>query len=498
MNGDSEHQDSRHRSDERRHDEQRDSSSGIEAGTGAGVDAGLLAPVYADNGILAALSDEAWVAAMLEAEVALARAQAALGVIPAESAEGIAEGARSARIDVESLAQRSRGAANPVVVLVQELTAAVAAVAPAAVGHVHLGSTSQDILDSAAMLLTVRVLDGIDRDLSRTATALAALAREHRDTPMAARTLAQHAVPTTFGLKAAGWLGSVLDASARLRATAAGLPAQLGGAAGTLAAYQEYARGTAAEGPEHGIELAARFAAELGLAEPAGPWHSLRMPLCDIGWVLSAVTGALGKFALDVQGMSRTEVGEVAEPAAGGRGVSSAMPQKRNPVLAVLVVSAARQLPLYTAVLTQSMLAEDERAPGAWHAEWQPLREALRLTAGAARTAAELAEGLEVHPSALRRNLDLTGGSIVSERLNVALAPLLGKVEAKRLLAECARETAGGERTFADVLKSHADLLAKLPAGVTVDDLLAPEEYLGAAGALVDRALRRHTPPAAG
>ncbi|WP_225447657.1 adenylosuccinate lyase family protein [Streptacidiphilus sp. P02-A3a] len=458
----------------------------------AGTDAGLLAPVWAGTDALAELSDEAWVAAMLEAEVALARAQASLGVIPAASADAVAEGVRSARIDVVDLAERARGAANPVVVLVQELTAAVAAVDPSAAEHVHLGSTSQDILDSAAMLLATRTLAGIDRDLSRIAAALAALAREHRATPMAARTLAQHAVPTTFGLKAAGWLGSVLDAADRLRATAAALPAQLGGAAGTMAAYQEYARGTAAEGPGHGIELAARFAAELGLAEPSAPWHSLRIPLCDLGWALSAVTGTLGKFALDVQGMSRTEVAEVAEPAAGGRGVSSAMPQKRNPVLATLVVSAARQLPVYAVVLAQSMLAEDERAPGAWHAEWQPLREVLRLAAGAAHTAAELAEGLEVFPLNLRRNLELTGGSIVSERLNVALAPLLGKAEAKRLLAECARQTAAGGDSFADVLKRREDLLAKLPEGVTVDDLLAPEEYLGAAGELVDRVLRRH------
>jgi 3-carboxy-cis,cis-muconate cycloisomerase len=461
---------------------------------GAGVDAGLLAPVWAGTEALAGLSDEAWVAAMLEVEVALARAQASLGVIPTGSADAIARGARSTRIDVVALAQRSRGAANPVVVLVQELTAAVAAVDPPAAEHVHLGSTSQDVLDSAAMLLAARTLTRIERDLSRVAAALAALAREHRATPMAARTLAQHAVPTTFGLKAAGWLGSVLDASDRVRRTNAGLPAQLGGAAGTLAAYQEYARGTAAggSGPGHGIELAARFAAELGLREPDAPWHSLRIPMCDIGWTLSAVTGVLGKFALDVQGMSRTEVGEVGEPLAGGRGVSSAMPQKRNPVLATLVVTASRQLPAYASVLAQSMLAEDERAPGAWHAEWQPLREVLRSASGAAHTAAELAEGLEVFPENLRRNLHLTGGSIVSERLNVALAPLLGKAEAKRLLAECAHRSAAGGPTFADVLKEQQDLLDKLPEGVTVEDLLAPEEYLGAAGELVDRVLRRH------
>ncbi|MFI1253617.1 adenylosuccinate lyase family protein [Streptomyces netropsis] len=456
-----------------------------------GGDTGLLAPVWAGTGLESALSDEAWVAAMLEAEVALARSQAALGVIPADAVGPITEGAGSVRMDVAELARQSRGAANPVVVLVQRLTEAVAAVDPAAAEYVHLGSTSQDILDSAAMLLSARVLARVEDDLARTAVALASLAREFRDVPMAGRTLAQHAVPTTFGLKAAGWLGSVLDASERVRRTAESLPAQLGGAAGTLAAYEEYARTTDAAGPGHGLALAARFAGELGLREPRAPWHSLRMPLCDIGWALSAVTGTLGKFALDVQNLSRTEVAEAAEPSAAGRGVSSAMPQKRNPVLATLIVSAARQLPAHALVLAQSMLAEDERAPGAWHAEWQPLREALRLAGGAAHTAAELAEGLEVFPRQMRRNLELTGGSIVSERLNVVLAPLLGKAEAKRVLAALSREAAADGRPFDEVLAKDPELTGKLPDGLTARDLLAPERYLGAAEEIVDRVVRR-------
>ncbi|NGO70048.1 class-II fumarase/aspartase family protein [Streptomyces boncukensis] len=458
-----------------------------------GTDSGLLAPVRAGTGPEALLSDEAWVAAMLEAEVALARAQAALGVIPARSADAVAKAARSARIDTAALARDSRGAANPVVELVPRLTAAVADTDPEAAVHVHLGSTSQDILDSAAMLLAARALAAVERDLARTSDALAALARDHRGTPMAARTLGQHAVPTTFGLKAAGWLSSVLDAAARVRDTARALPAQLGGAAGTLAAYEEYARAAApreGQPPPGGPALAARFAQELGLADPPIPWHSLRMPLCDLGGTLNAVTGALGKFALDVQTLSRTEIGEVAEPAATGRGVSSAMPQKRNPVLATLIVSAARQVPAYTSVLAQSMLAEDERAPGAWHAEWQPLREALRLAGGAAHTAAELAGGLEVHPAALRRNLELTGGAVVAERLNAVLAPLLGKAGAKRLLADCARRAAAGQGSFGELLSRE---LPGTPAdGLRAGELLDPEGYLGAADGLVDRVLARH------
>ncbi|MEV8017786.1 adenylosuccinate lyase family protein [Streptomyces sp. NPDC086554] len=454
-----------------------------------GTDSGLFNPVWATGRAPEALSEQAWIAAMLEAEGALARAQAQLGVIPGRSADVITEVARTLRIDAPTLAERSRGAANPVVVLVQELTAAVREVAPDVADQVHLGSTSQDILDSATMLLAVRTLDGIGGDLGRVAAALGDLAGLHRATPMAARTLAQHAVPTTFGLKAAGWLDSVLDARERVRRTAASLPAQLGGAAGTLSAYQEYARGTAADRRGHGVELAERFAAELGLSEPSVPWHSLRTPLCDLGWLLSQVTGALGKFALDVQVLSRTEIAEVAEPAAEGRGVSSAMPQKRNPVLATLIVAAARQVPAHSSVLALSMLAEDERAPGAWHAEWQPLRDALRLTAGAARTAAELAEGLEVFPARMRRNLELTEGAVVSERLNAVLAPLLGKAETKRVLAVCARRAATGEVTFAKALADHPELHGRLPADA--EQLLAPEGYLGAADDLVARVLAR-------
>ena len=215
------------------------------------------------------------------------------------------------------------------------------------------------------------------------------------------------------------------------------------------------------------------------------PWHTVRTPIADTGAVLAFVTGALGKFALDVQTLSRTEIGEVLEPAGAGRGESSAMPQKRNPVLATLIVTAARQVPAHALVLAQSMLAEDERPAGAWHAEWQPLREALRLAGGAAHTAAELAEGLIVLPEKMAANLALTGGAIVSERLNAALAPRLGKATAKKLLATVTREAAETGRDFADVLA------AALPDIDDLDALLDPAGYTGAAAALVDRALNR-------
>ncbi|MCL6733680.1 class-II fumarase/aspartase family protein [Streptomyces neyagawaensis] len=463
-----------------------------------GTDAGLLAPTWAGTPVAAEATDEAWLQAMLDAEVALARAQHAVGLTPAAAVEAIASVARTDRLDLVALAHAARAAANPVVALVTAFTEVVAAKDAAAAEYVHRGSTSQDILDSAAMLVARRVLGLIAADLDRTAAALAALADTHRHTVLAGRTLAQHAVPTTFGLKAAGWLRLVADALARVRAVGSTLPAQLGGAAGTLAAYREYAaldRGeTGGRASDRGgVELLGPFAEALGLAEPVLPWHTVRTPVAELGAVLQLVTGALGKFALDVQTLSRTEIGEVSEPAAAGRGASSAMPQKRNPALATLIVAAARQVPAHALVLAQCLLAEDERPAGAWHAEWQPLREALRLAGGAAHTAVELAEGLIVHPDRMRANLELTGGALVTERLAVALAPVLGKVRAKKLLTAASAEAADTGRTINEVLSGHPELSARFtPAELS--GLLDPARYTGAADALVDRALRAWDP----
>lgn len=453
------------------------------------ADTGLLSLVWPGTGMDTLLADEAWVEAMLSVEVALARTQGRLGVIPEEVVAPIAEAAKSARIDVAGLALRARGSANPVVELVREFTAAVADVDKDAAEYVHRGSTSQDILDSAAMLLATRALKHTDAGLSRVADALARLADEHRHTPMAARTLTQHAVPTTFGLKAAGWLTLVLDAIERLRQVS--LPVQMGGAAGTLAAYVEYARAAGVPTDGHAAALTEGVAAELGLRAPAAPWHTQRTPIADLGWLSVVVTGALGKLAVDVLGATRTEVGEVAEPAGERSGLSSAMPQKRNPVLATLLVSAARQTPAYAAMLGQSMLAEDERSPGGWQSEWQPLRETLRLAGGAAHTAAELTEGLRVFPSQLAANLSIGGGTIVAERLNVVLAPVLGKATAKALLGRIAAAAAAGEGGFADLLRNAPEL--KDSFGDTLDELLDPANYLGAADELVDRVLARRS-----
>ncbi|MDW4907284.1 lyase family protein [Streptomyces sp. ADMS] len=467
--------------------------NGRTAPASVGTDAGLLAPTWAGTPAAAEMTDEAWLQAMLDVEVALARAQFAVGLTPATALAVIASEAHADRLDLVALAHAARAAANPVVALVTALTESVAAKDPAAAEYVHRGSTSQDILDSAAMLTARRVLTLIATDLARTATALAALADTHRHTVLAARTLAQHAVPTTLGLKAAGWLRLVTDARTRVRAVASTLPAQLGGAAGTLAAYREYAilDGGDSRAAQGGIELLAPFARALGLVEPTLPWHTVRTPIAELGAVLQLVTGALGKFALDVQTMSRTEIGELSEPAAAGRGASSAMPQKRNPALATLVVSAARQVPAYALVLAQCLLAEDERPAGAWHAEWQPLREALRLTGGAAHTAVELAEGLIVHPERMLANLELTGGAVVTERLAVVLAPALGKAHAKKLLTAAAAEAAETGRPLTELLRAHPELSAGFtPAHLS--ELLDPTRYTGVANALIDRALRAY------
>ncbi|MEV5753826.1 3-carboxy-cis,cis-muconate cycloisomerase [Actinoallomurus sp. NPDC052308] len=377
----------------------------------SGTSADLLSPVAAGTAAEAATSAEAWVRALIDAEAALARAQARLGLIPGDVARAVA----GARIDPADLAVRARGAGNPVVPL-------VAALREVAGDQVHAGATSQDIMDTAAMLVASRVRGTILADLGRTADALADLARRHRDTPMAGRTLGQQAVPTTFGLRAAGWLAAVAEARDRL--TAVRLPAQLGGAAGTLAALRT-------------TELLPLFAEETGLAEPVLPWHTLRTPVAELGGALALVAGALGKIATDVVLLAQTEFGEVAEPAAPGRGGSSAMPHKRNPVLATMIRSAALRVPAYAQILYAAQAAGLDRPAGEWHAEWQPFSDCLRLVGGAAETAAELTTGLEVFPDRMRANLR---EELLAEYVAGRLAERDGRAAAKETVARAVRE----------------------------------------------------------
>ncbi|WP_086749107.1 3-carboxy-cis,cis-muconate cycloisomerase [Streptomyces scabiei] len=453
--------------------------------TSADADTGLLAPGWAGSPAAASTGDTAYLQALLDTEAALTRAQAALGLVPVAAGPAVTAAAVAAAFDLPSLAARARGGGNPVIPLVSDLTTAVGGeYGP----FVHRGATSQDIMDTATMLVAARTLDLILTDLGRTQSALAAVAAAHRDTAMPGRTLTQHAVPTTFGLKAAGWRSLILDARDRLTAVRASLPVQLGGAAGTLAAFTAFrtagARATAA--PAHPVDthaLVAAYARELGLRAPELPWHTLRTPIADLAGALAFAAGALGKIAVDVLTLARTEIAEVAEGSGGG---SSAMPHKANPVRSTLIVAAARRAPQLAATLYGALPAEDERPAGAWHAEWEPLRDLLRLVGGAARDAVDLTRGLRVDADVMRRHLDLTHGLIVSERLAAELAPVLGRARAKELLTRAAGRVHTEGRSLGELLAEEPEL-----QDLDLADLTDPTHYTGSAGALTDRALER-------
>ncbi|MFB4311340.1 3-carboxy-cis,cis-muconate cycloisomerase [Actinomadura sp. GTD37] len=374
-------------------------------------DAGLLSPVRAGTEAEAATSDLAYLTAMLDAEAALARAQARLGIIPAQAAETITAAAADAgRFDLVAIARRARGSGNPVVPLAADLRA----LAGAAGEHVHKGATSQDIADTGAMLVAARTRRVVLAHLDRAADALAGLAARYRDTPTAARTLGRQALPTTFGAKAANWLMGCLEAREGLAAVP--LPVQLGGPAGTLDAFGDRA-----------LDLVAAYAEETGLARPVLPWHTRRTPVAGLAAALAVTAGALGKIATDVWLLAQSEVGEAAEAAGAGRGGSSSMPHKRNPALSALVRSAALQVPAQVQVILAAQAAPHERPAGEWHAEWQPLRECLRLTGGAAETAAELLDGLEVSAERMRAALDDLLGVLGGDPGTGAAAVLVGR-----------------------------------------------------------------------
>jgi 3-carboxy-cis,cis-muconate cycloisomerase len=352
-------------------------------------DAGLFDEVLARGPVRAAVGDDAWLAALLAAEAGLARAQAALGLLPASAAAAITDAATPDRFDPAAIAAGSATAGNPVLPLVHALRATVA---PEVAGWVHAGATSQDILDTAAMLVAHRALGLLHHDLTGAAAAAARLARTYRDTPMAGRTLLQQAVPVTFGLKAAGWLVALREAADDLaRVRRERLAVQLGGAAGTLDGWGDA-----------GPALVERFAAELGLPAPPLPWHTNRTRIAALTGALATTAGVAGKVARDVTLLAQSEVGEVAEAAPGG---SSAMPHKRNPVAAVATVAAAVQAPGLAATLYATMVHEHERAAGAWHAEWRPLRELLVVTGSAAAWLRRCLAGLVVDEAALAANL---------------------------------------------------------------------------------------------
>jgi 3-carboxy-cis,cis-muconate cycloisomerase len=436
---------------------------------------GLFTGLFVPEGINELTSDRAWLQAMLDVEAALAAAEAEAGVIPQGAASAIARVCSDAdRFDLGSLGREARASGNPVVPLVAALAAELS---DETAGFVHWGATSQDVMDSAAMLVAHRALPTIDSELWGVASVCAALADEHRATPMPARTLLQQALPTSFGLKAAGWLAAV--GAARERLDAIEPAAQLGGAAGTLAALGS-----------SGADVPALFAAKLELAEPELPWHTARGRVAELGAGLALAAGAVEKIALDLVLMSQTEVGEVAESSAGGRGGSSTLPQKRNPVGSVLAIACARRVRGAAGVLLEAMPQEHERAAGAWQSEWEALREALALSGGAAASVREALEGLEIRPERMRQNLEAGGGLLMSESVTMALAEHVGRVKAKQIVGAVAARALDKPkgRSFREELLDDKVVSAELSAA-EIDAALDPAGYLGSSGVFIDRAL---------
>ena len=441
----------------------------------------LFRPIFVPDRFREAVSARAWLGAMLEVEGALAIAEARAGLIPPDAAEAIASCCKASLFDPEELGRKGRAQGNPVPPLVRALTETVSRVSEDAAWYVHMGATSQDIVDTAAMLLTKRALGLILTETDAIAAALAGLADAHRDTPIAGRTLLQQALPTTFGLKAAGWLVSVLEARRRLlEVREGGLAAQLGGAAGTLASLGD-----------SGAEVLEEVARELELAEPAVPWHTDRSRISEIGGALSLLSGALGKISLDIILMAQTEIGEVSEPAGAGRGGSSTLPHKRNPILSVAAAASVRRVHDISHTLQSAMVQEHERAASAWHSEWEALSDALALTGGAAAAVREATEGLEVHTEKMRENLDATGGLLLAERVTTMVAEHLGRLEAHDLVEAASRRTVESGRSLREELLAEP-VLTEVLSEEDVDAALDPVGYLGSAGAFVDRALEHY------
>lgn len=438
-------------------------------------DAGLFDGVLAQGRVREQVTDRAWLRAMLDVEAALALAQADAGLVPRDQAEAIAAACQDGRFDVATIGEQAASSANPVVPLVRALTSTVGG---EAAGHVHRGATSQDVLDTAAMLVAHRAVGLLLDDLTAGADAAAGLADRYRATPLAGRTLLQQALPVTFGLKAAGWLTGLDESVRRLRAVRdRRLAVQFGGAVGTLASL-----GTG------GPEVTARLAQRLGLVEPAMPWHTVRTRPVELATALGEAAAAAAKVAKDVVLLAQTEVAEVREGGPAGRGGSSTLPHKHNPVAAVSVLAAAGVTPGLVATVLSSAAQEHERAAGGWQAEWRPLTELLRSTGSAVAWLRDCLENLEVDTERMRANLHLTGGLLLAERVSTALAPALGRLDAHDLVTRCAAEAARSGRSFEDVLGATPEVSDHLDAD-ELAWLLDPADALGNAEAFVDRAL---------
>ena len=429
----------------------------------------------------AVFCDHGRVQAMLDFEAALARAQASTGLIPSSAVAPIEAACRAELYDFEALGLAIASAGNSAIPLVKALGKQIASVSPEAERYVHLGATSQDVMDSGLVLQLRAALALIEQDLQQLGEVLAQQAQRYATTPLAGRTWLQQATPVTLGMKIAGWLGAVTRSRQRLQALKPRLLSlQFGGASGTLAALGEQA-----------LPVAHALAAELKLALPDQPWHTQRDRLVEFGAVLGLVAGSLGKMGRDISLLMQTEAAEVFEPSAPGKGGSSTMPHKRNPVGSAVLISAATRVPGLLSTLFSAMPQEHERSLGLWHAEWETLPEICCLVAGALAQALNIAQGLEVDAQRMAQNLDLTHGLVLAEAVSIELAQRVGRETAHHLLEQCCKRAVAEHRHLRAVLGDEPEISAQLSAA-ELDRLLDPAHYLGQATTWVERARAEH------
>jgi len=438
----------------------------------------LLAPMLSSGQMRAICDDATVLQRMLDFEAALARVEAATGVIPKAAAEPIAKACKVSSFDLAALAEAAPRSGNLAIPLVRALTAEVARSNPEAARYVHWGATSQDVIDTAAMLTLRAGIDALAADLDRATRAFAALAQKHRNTAVVARTWLQHALPMPFGLKLAEYAAALHRSRLRLaRLSQDTLALQFGGAGGTLAALGD-----------KGLAVAERLAKELKLPLPEAPWHSHRDRIAEAASVLAIVSGTCGKIARDVSLMMQTDVSEAFEPSGEGRGGSSTMPHKRNPVAAASALAAATIAPNLAATIFAAQIQEHERSAGAWHAEWPTLPTLLLVTSGALAAIVEIAEGLEVDVARMRANLDLTDGLIMAEAVAFALAEKIGKSQAHHLVEAASKRAIAERKHLREVLVGNDEVTAQLGAD-RMAKLMEPLNYQGASQALIDRLL---------
>jgi len=435
----------------------------------------LAEALFTTPAMAALFSGEAHVRRMLDFEAALARAEAGAGVIPSEAADAIASACRVDQFDVPALLAETAVAGTPAIPLSKALSSEVQGDAKR---FVHWGATSQDVIDTALMLQMRDGLDLLTAGLLDVAVACASLAERYRTTPMAGRTILQQALPITFGLKAARWLALVTRQIRKLRALRAeALALQFGGAAGTLASLGE-------DGPR----VATLLAEELDLPEPELPWHGERDRVAEIASGVGTVAGAMGKIAQDVILLSQTEVGEAQEASAPGKGGSSTLPHKRNPVDTIAAVAAARLAMGLVPVVLASLIQEHERAVGGWQSEWAALPELFRATAGAVERVRSTVQGLDVDPERMRANLGITRGLLMAESLSMALAPRLGRQEAHHLV-QTASQQAVARKTDLRAAALDDEQIRSALSPEEIDRALDPSAYLGSTDVFVARAL---------